>query len=485
MDRKESLRVFFEPRGVAVVGARHNPGFGYGIPLTLKKNGWEDRLYLVNPKGGELHGLPVYRSVTEVPDPVDLAIVIVPAPVVPEVLEEIGERGIRHAIVETAGFAEVGEAGRLLQEKARAVAARYGIRVIGPNCVGVVNTRNRFTTVEIVDEAFTPGPTAIIAQSGVFGNVLLDLLYEFGLFISKAITLGNRMDVNECEVLDYLHHDQDTQVIMIYLEGAADGRLLKETLARVTCDKPVLILKSGRTSAGRSATASHTASLSGEDDLYDALFAQTGVIRALNLEELVETARVFATQPLPRGNRLGIVTSSGSLGVMATDTAVASGLELPPLSPSTVEWMRAEAPEWMNVKNPLDVGPSNQYTRALEAMMQDPHIDMVLAIAIIPFVFFRDYMPLGLNATLWFGDFVSIRKLAPQKPLAVCATGNSKFVAHMRKACGPTVPVFISPEPAARALASLYRYKRWREKLPPAPYPPQGVEDCYRSTQAR
>lgn len=452
------LTPFFEPRGVALVGARRSGGFGYGIPIVLERFGWSNRLYLVNPSGGELHGLPVYGSVGEVPDPVDLAVVIVPAPAVPGVLEEIASRCIRHAIVESAGFAEVGGTGKELQEEAKAVAVSRGLRVIGPNCVGVVNTANRLTTVEVIDEAMVPGKTAIIAQSGVFGNVLLDMLPQYGLHVSKAVTLGNRMDVNECDVLDYLKTDPETATVMMYLEGASDGRRLKEKLAAITGEKPVLVLKSGRTEVGRAATASHTGSLSGTDRMYDALFDQTGTVRTETLEELVETTRVFSTQRLPLGNRLGIVTSSGSLGVMATDTAVARGLSVPPLSGATAEAIRAEAPDWMNVKNPLDVGPSRMFETSLKTLVADPDINMVLAITIIPFVVFRDLSSRGYLETSWFGDIASLRAANPSKPFAVCAVGHHDFVTRMREISGPDVPVFVSPEPAARALASLYRY---------------------------
>src|SRR5512143_1967092 len=321
----DSLKTFVEPRRVVLVGARRSFGFGYGIPLFLQKQGWGNRLYLVNPAGGELHGQTVYKRVQDVPSPVDLAIVIVPAEAVPGAMEEIGERGVRNVIVETAGFAETGERGMALQEGVKAIAMRYGMRVIGPNCVGVVNAENRFSSIEVIDEALTLGPISIIAQSGVFGNILLDHLPQCDLSISKAVTLGNRVDVDESDLLDYFESDPKTRVIMVYLEGTANGRRLMGSLARVTKKKPVLILKSRRTEAGKRATASHTGSLSGEDRLYRAAFSQTGAIRAESLSQLVDLARVFTTQPLARGNRLGIITTSGSLGALSADVAASSG----------------------------------------------------------------------------------------------------------------------------------------------------------------
>ena len=459
------LRTFFDPKGIALIGARSSPGFGYGIPIVLKHHGWEDRLFQVNPKGGQLHGMKVYESLDEVPDSVDLAVIIVPAPAVPAVLEMVGKRGIRHAVIESAGFSEIGTEGRALQDRARDVAVKHGIRVIGPNCVGVVNTSNKFSTVEVIDESMEPGSTAIIAQSGVFGAIMLDMLHEYWLHISKAATLGNRMDLDECDLLDFFHEDEATKVIMMYLEGAADGKALRETLDRVARDKPVLVLKSGRTSAGRAATASHTASLSGEDQIYDAVFKQTGAIRAGSLEELVEMARVFSTQPIPKGNRLAVITSSGSLGVMATDTAVSCGLAVPELSEATAHRIREGAPGWMNVRNPIDVGPSPQFPVALAAALDDPGVDLILAITVLPYAIFRAVTSRGSTGENWFGHIEKIKAEGPSKPMVVCAVGHNDFVEKMREISGVSVPVFVAPEPAVKALASLHDYAKFCGRL--------------------
>jgi acetyltransferase len=460
----DSLQSFFEPRGVVVVGARRSFGFGYGIPLFLQKQGWGDRLYLVNSAGGELHGQNVYKRVQDVPSFIDLAIVIVPAEAVPDVMEEIGERKIKSVIIETAGFAEIGKRGMVLQERVRAIAMQYRMRVIGPNCVGVVNTENKFCSVELMEESLTPGYLSIIAQSGVFGNILLDHLPQYGLFISKAVTLGNRMDVDESDVLDYLDRDPMTRVIMIYLEGAANGRRLMQSLAQVTPKKPVLILKSGRTEAGKRATASHTGSLSGEDNIYRAAFAQGGAIRAESLSQLVDLARVFTTQPLPKGNRLGIITTSGSLGALATDVAVSNGLSVPPLSPLMVRQVRGISPDWMNVKNPLDIGPSGIYGKLLPMLLADPGIDMVLSIMVIPYVAVRHFKSAGMTAKDWFGDIASIREQYPDKPLLNVVVGHPAYVNDVSSLGGKSIPVFTSPEQAAQALAKFWSYSKAREK---------------------
>ncbi len=464
MHSDNMLRPFFAPEGVMIVGARRSPGFGFSIPTSLIKQGWGDRIYLVNPVGGELHGKKVYESVSEVPDPVDLAIVIVPSPAAPGVLEDIGTRGVKCVILETAGFAEIGEQGMALQKEVEEISKRHGIRIIGPNCVGVVNTDNSFASVETLEEALEPGPVSVIAQSGMFGTGILDFAYERGLYISKVITLGNRMDVDECEVMNYLSGDPTTKAIMMYLESASNGPRLLETLDRVTREKPVLILKSGRTSEGKKATESHTGSLSGEDEIYEGAFAQHGAVRAENIEELMAYSAVFSTQPLPAGNRLGIVTSSGSMGVMSTDTAVSHGLDVPAPSAATIEKIKKDAPGWMNVKNPLDTGPSQLYGASVAAALQDPNFDMVMAITIIPYAVVQEFKANGIPPEVWFGDMKKLRESAPDKPFVICSMGNSRFVKEIREIAGPSTPVIFSPNLAAKSLAALWDYARRKKR---------------------
>ncbi len=458
----DKIRNFFEPKGVVLVGARRSFGFGYGIPLFLQKQGWGNRLFPVNSAGGELHGQKVYTRVQEVPSPVDLAIIIVPSEAVPGVMEQIGERGIKSVIIESAGFAEVGERGKALQDRVKAIGRRHGMRLIGPNCVGVVNTENNFSSVELLEESLHPGTLSIIAQSGVFGNILLDHLLQYDLSISKAVTLGNRVDVDESDVLEYLERDPTTRVIIVYLEGTSNGRRLMKSLARVSKKKPILILKSGRTGAGKQATASHTGSLSGEDEIYGAAFKQSGAIRAETLSQLIDLARVFTTQPLPKGNRLGIITTSGSLGALATDVAVSGGLVLPPLSPSMTRKIRKISASWMNVRNPLDIGPSGIFGEVLPMLLAEPGIDLVLSIMVLPHVAIRHFKSAGITPKEWFGDIGSVRQRYPDKPLIGVVVGHPEFVGNIQSLCGPSIPVFTSPEPAAQALVELWRYSKTR-----------------------
>ena len=460
MSRASDLQPFFEPRSIAIIGARRSPGFGFGLPLFLEKQGFGEKLYLVTPTPGPLHGRPVYAKVDELPEPADLGIVIVPARATPEVLAACARRGPRHLILENAGFAETGPEGAALEDRCRKMARELGLRVIGPNCVGLVNTANHFATTEVIPECLVPGPVGIIAQSGVFGNILLDWLPEEGVRISKAVTIGNRLDVDECDLLEYLAADPATRVITLYLEGARDGRRLLAALKRATAKKPVVILKSGRTVAGKRATASHTGSLSGEDAIYEAVFAQAGATRARSVQELFDLARTLAIQPWMAGNRVGVVTSSGSLGALVIDACLDQGLRAADLSEETVARVRQAAPAWMNVKNPLDVGPSGQFRTALAAMLDDPNVDGVVAIPVVPFSVIRTFEPLGLTAGLWIGEIQKIWEASGRKkPLLVTVIGSAGWVERIRALCGEQVPVLRAPEHAARALKTLLKQK--------------------------
>ena len=464
MDTEKTLSPFFEPTGIAIIGARSTPGFGYGLPANLRAHGWADKTYLVNPNGGELLGYPVYRRLADLPAPVDLAVVIVPAPAILKVLTDIGEHGIKNTIIMSAGFAEAGEDGKTRQIQAGKIALKYGMKVIGPNCVGVVNTANQFSTTEMMPEAYAPGRLAIIAQSGVFGQNILERVNEYGIYVSKAVTLGNRLVVNEIDMLEYLNHDPETDTIAMYLEGSADGRRLNETLSGVTRNKPVIVLKSGRTAEGKSATESHTGSMSGEDNLYDGMFAQTGAVRAETLEDFTAFCRVFATQPLPVGNRLGIVTGSGSMGALATDCAIKSGLIVPPLSDQLIAAMKEGAPDWMNTKNPLDVGPSMLFSKAFNAMMEDPDFDMVLTIIAVPYSVFRFRLATSTVEEFFYGGKTPLKERKWDKPFLIAVVCHEDLVKIFKERAEPSTPIFNTPEPPVRALAALWQYRNWKNK---------------------
>ena len=458
------LDQFFKPRSVALIGATSNPGFGYGIPLFWQKNGWLDRAYLVNPKGGEIQGKKVIPSISELPEGIDLAVVIVPSPAVREVLIDLEKKGIRAVIIESAGFAETGPEGKERQEELAKLAKAMGIRLIGPNCVGVVNTENRFATIEIMDPAMEPGSVAIMAQSGVFGNILLDHLPTAGLKISKVATLGNKIDLDEADFLDYFAADPGTRVILIYMEGTNNGPRFLQALRRTCRIKPVVILKSGRTPYGKEATLSHTASLSGEDRVFDAAFRQAGAIRAMNLQEMVEIARVLIGQPPMRGRNIGILTTSGSLGAMTADIVYQEGMRLPPWEPDTIEKIKARSPGWMNVKNPLDIGPSGIFRPACEAVFADPNPDGFILIPVIPYAAIEIYMRLGVKARDMLGDWPAYRETIKDKPVVAIHLGYREWIEQIKDLCGEAVATVSSPEAAVRALSALYQFNLHSQK---------------------
>jgi len=463
MDR-HYLWHFFEPKGVAIVGARSTPGFGFQLPIWMKKHGHEDKIFMVNPRGGTLHGLPVYESLSKIPPKVDLAVIITPAPAVPRVLLELAGAGIKNVIIESAGFAETDESGKALQEKCKAIASDKGLRVMGPNCVGVVNTENKFATSEAIEAVLKPGRIGVVAQSGVFGSILLDCFPSKGLAISRGVTLGNRLGVNECDVLDFFCDDPMTKVVLMYIEGAADGVKLRASLERITPKKPVIVLKSGRTAEGKAAAASHTGSMSGSDEIYDGLFAQTGAIRVSGVGEMIDFAGVFDRQPLPKGNRICVVTTSGSMGAVSIDAAVKGGLVAASLSDKTVNRVREGSPSWMNVRNPLDVGPSGMFRKAFESALDDAGVDMLLLFCTIPYAVIEGFGAFGINARMWLGPIGEIRRQAPEKPVLAAITGHPDWAQQMREISGDGVSLVEYPENAARALVELERYARFKKE---------------------
>jgi len=452
---KQLMKMFFEPESIALIGATRTPGFGYGIPKFLKKRGWLDKTFMVNPKGGEIEGRKVYSSIAEIPDKIDLAIVIVPARAVKQTIIELGKKGVRAVVIESAGFAETGDEGRRMQDEVYQAAQTYGIRMLGPNCVGVVNTANKFSTIEVMDHGMVPGHAAIIAQSGVFGNILLDHLPEAGLKVSKVATLGNKIDLDEADFLEYFSRDDNTRVILIYQEGVKDGRRFLAALKKACAQKPVVILKSGRSPLGKQAALSHTGSMSGEDKIYEGAFRQAKAVRAGSLEEMIDLAKVLSTQPKMTGNKVGIVTSSGSLGALASDALHKNGLELAQWSELTLKAIREIAPSYLNVKNPLDVGPSGIFKQAVETAFADPDADALMFIPVVPFAAVSLWRELGFNAMNYLGDWKEFRKKAPNKPAIAILLGFKDWLQDVQNMCGDQIACVISVDAAAKALAAL------------------------------
>ncbi len=457
---------FFEPENVAVIGATKKFGFGYGIPKYLIGHGYEDRIFLINPKEKELFGKPVYPSITDVPGEVDLAIIAIPAPVVPDAIRGCLQKGVRSIILESAGFSETGEKGAAIESEIQEIIKGVDVRIIGPNCVGIMNPHNDFASCEISFDQITPGNISVVAQSGVFGNILIDWAPSQDIRLSKIISIGNRLDVDEVDVLEYLLADEQTEVIVLYMEGVKNGPRFIETLSKVTRQKPVLILKSGRTEAGKAATASHTGSMAGDDAIYDGVFSKCGAIRANSFQELFDLARIFSSQPTPEGPEVAVVTASGSLGAMTVDACVKLGLKLPMFSDESLEEVRSLAPGWMNVRNPLDVGPSGLFGPAFNAALKDPQMKSIILTPVIPDMAVKGMEETGMNMDLsmWFGDVQKIRS-EWNLPVVAFTLGSTSWMKSFKDFCGDAIPIVSSIETAARSVYELYKFGQRKKQL--------------------
>jgi acyl-CoA synthetase (NDP forming) len=466
MSQRNAIDIFYEPKSIAIIGAKNRAsGFGAKLPGFLLDIGVaSERLHLVNPRENEIEGLPVYRTVKDVPVDVDLAIVIVPAPAVPSVLGDCVEKGVKVVNVQSAGFAETSADGAKVQEEMGRLARESGIRIIGPNCVGVVNVPGRFSTCEVDLDAIRPGGISVVAQSGVFGNILMDWAPSQDIALCKMATIGNRADVDETDMLEYLSEDPATRVIVMYLEGVKDGRRFVEVARKASLKTPVLVYKSGETEAGKKAASSHTGSLSGANAIFEAACRQTGITRGRDILELFDMARAFEACPLPKGRRALVVTGSGSQGAMAADRLVQYGMQLPDMTAESVAEIRKSAPAWMNVGNPLDIGPSGLFPLGMKLAMTDPNVDAVITMPIIPWAVVRsrlDLDPKAVGKEMFIDPAIIDR--AAERTLLISLMGHPDWMKNVKRFFGPNAPVMTTPQNAARALAAMCEYREWRE----------------------
>jgi acetate---CoA ligase (ADP-forming) len=460
----EEIHRFFHPNKIALIGVSGSFGFGHGLPGFLIRNGWQNRICLVNPRLREIEGVPVFPSLEQVPGSPDLACIMVPAPAVLPVFRSCVEKGVKAVVVMSAGFAETGPEGMQRQQDLREEARRAGVRVMGPNCIGVVNVPHRFATCEISLEDLEPGTVSMVAQSGVFGNILLDAMPALGGKIAKVATIGNRADLDETDFLEYLAQDPETGVIVLYLESVLRGERFLAAASRASAKKPILACLGGRTEAGRRATRSHTGSLAGFRALDRAALRQAGIWIARDPQDLLETAKVFAACPVPGGGRTLVVTASGSLGVMAADRLAEEGLETAEPGPQDLARLREAAPAWMNLGNPLDVGPSGLFREALNVGVRSRDVDAVIAFPIIPWTVVAPLLRENRDAVAsLFVDRDLLEQAALSKPIIVCPQGHPAWKEACRGFFGPRIPFVSTPRVAVRALGALCRYGRWKQ----------------------
>jgi acyl-CoA synthetase (NDP forming) len=469
---KNGLKPFFEPGSVAVLGASRIPGKGgYNIIENLLRLGYRGEIYPINPKAKQILGLTVYPDLKDTPGTPELAIIVLPPSLVIPSLEDCIARGVKAVIIESAGFGEMDEAGARLQAGIARMAEQGGIRVMGPNSVGIINpyanldtSLGRLNRVFLPKGDIKPGAVGFIGQTGLFTGVYLPLINS-DIGISKIACLGNKCDVDESDMLEYMGDDPQTGIIAMYLESIKDGRRFLGLSRRIVREKPVIILKSAVTERGARVSATHTGSIAGEDRVYDAAFRQSGIIRVESFEQLWDVTKAFVHSPLPKGNRVGIINLAGSGCVTAVDTCVRNGLEIAELSPATVAKIRTVYPDWWRVRSPVDVwvaveasGFEAAFTTATRAALEDDGVDAVVVI---------------MGANSWIpgkdvpGLFKDMKKEFPHKPfLAVNPLGDRKIYLRMCQgfqALG--IPSYTSDVDAITALAAQYRYFKYRHSI--------------------
>ena len=471
--RHELIDRIFNPASIAVLGVTATPGtVPYDIFDNILSSGYRGVLYPVAPGKRSIRAVRAYRYVIDIDDTVDLAVIVFPANVCHRALAQCAEKGIHAAIVISAGFREVGAEGKKREQHIKDICAEHDIALIGPNCLGVINTDPQVClNASFARKMPAKGRIAFLSQSGALCTAVLDYALDQGIGFSKFVSFGNKAGVTEVELLHYLHADEQTDVILLYLEELRDGRALVEAahqIMRGPNAKPILAIKSGRTPQGADAAASHTGSLAAEDAVCDALFREAGIVRAGSIEELFNTAIMYAYQPMPRGDRMAIVTNAGGPGVMATDAAVSVGLQLGRFEESTTQRLKAALPAAANIHNPVDVigdARVDRYVAALNAVKDDPNVDQVLVIL----------TPQSMTDIEQIAAGVCEVQRESDKPFACSFMGAADVRAGVHILQAAHIPHYILPEWACRAMADVQHIRQWRAR-PDEPIEPMPAD---------
>ena len=452
-----SMKVFFEPKSIAVVGAgRHRGTIGAEVFHNLVQAGFQGVVYPVNERARVVGSVRAYTRITDIPDEVDLAIIIVPAEEVESVVDDCITKGVRGITVISAGFAETGAEGRAREQAILEKVRQAGLRMIGPNCMGIINTDPAVALNATFSPVYPPaGRVAMSTQSGALGLAILDHARRLNLGISTFVSVGNKADVSSNDLIQYWAEDPRTDVILLYLESFGNPRNFGRIAKRIARNKPIVVVKSGRSRAGARAASSHTGALASTDAVASALFRQAGIIRTDTLEELFDVANLLAHQPVPAGRRVAILTNAGGPGILAADACESRGLELPTLADSTVQELRSFLPPTASVANPVDMIASatpEHFQKATRLLLADENVDSLIVIFIPPLV--TD--PEAVAAAIVEGA-----KEAGDKPLLanfMCAEGVPEILSK--------IPSYVFPEAAASALARLTSYGEWRHRPP-------------------
>jgi acetyl coenzyme A synthetase (ADP forming)-like protein len=451
------LTPFFNPSGVAVIGASADPRkLSHGVLRNGLSYGFSGAVYPVNPRAQEILGLPCYPDIEAVPDPVELAVLMTPAATCPSVLEACGRRGLKAAIVISGGFREVGAEGLALEQDLLRIAARHGIRLIGPNCVGTLDAHTGLNTT-FIRTMPKPGPIAFVSQSGAICGGILEWTAGKGIGFSRFATLGNAADVTETDLLLDLAEDPNTRVIVAYIEAIRDGRRFIDVARQITPHKPILVVKAGRTQAGTRAVSSHTGSLAGAMAAYDAAFQQAGVIRVDTVEDLFDHALALAYGPLPAGPRVAVVTNAGGPASLAADVIEQVGLAMPPTSEATQAALASFTHPEAQLANPIDMlggAEPAQYQQAVAALLASDAFDAVLPILV----------PQALVDPVAVAEAIARAAATASKPVVACFMGDEVVRQPMAVLHQHQIASYIFPEQAARALGALWHYAEVRAR---------------------
>lgn len=455
----QNLDKIMKPRAIAVIGASTKAHtIGSDIMKRLQEYGFKGKIYPVNPKGGVIEGLQAYPTVLDVPGEVDLAIVVVNAKFVLSTIDQCHEKGVGGLCVISAGFKETGKDGAELEKALLEKVRAYGMRCVGPNCLGVVNTHPDIRMDGCFAESLPErGGIGFVSQSGALGGGILNILKDLNLGFAQFISIGNQADVNAETAIEYWENEDDVKQILLYMESIQNPANFRTLASRVSKKKPILALKAGRSAAGASAASSHTGSLAGADKAAHALLTQSGVIREYSLENLFATAKVFANCPIPKGDRVAIITNSGGPGIMATDAVCEYGMKMAPLSEETKAKLRAFLPAAASVKNPVDMiasAPIEHYKQTLETVLADDNVDMIIVI----------YLPfLGLKDIDVARAVMEIKAQHPEKPIVGVFMTKSEFFSQLSD-MQVNVPFFMYAEQAADGLNRLNQQRIWVQK---------------------
>lgn len=453
------LDKIMKPKSIAVIGASTKEHtIGSDIMKRLQEYKFNGNIYPVNPKGGIIEGLQAYTSVLEIPGEVDLAIIVVNAKFVLSTIDQCHEKGIKGLCIITAGFKETGKEGAEAEKQLLAKVREYGMRCVGPNCLGVVNTHPDIRMDGCFAESLPErGNIGFVSQSGALGGGILNILKDLNLGFAQFISIGNQADVNAETALEYWEDEKDVEQILLYMESIQNPANFRKLASRISKKKPILALKAGRSAAGASAASSHTGSLAGADKAANALLNQSGVIREYSLKDLFATAKVFANCPIPKGDRVAIITNSGGPGIMATDAICEHGMQIAKISDATKEKLRSFLPSAASVKNPIDMiasAPIEHYKQTLETVIADENVDMIITI----------YLPfLGLKDIDVAKALMEIKAEHPEKPIIGVFMTKSDFFSALSD-MDVNMPFFMYAEEAADGLNRLNQQRLWMER---------------------